>query len=132
MLSGNTNSELLRMALQRAHFLDQLGFYTAPTDKNLKSLFLVGMFSLLDIILNTPMSVILENLPLSNELKSALLKENGPYSNYIHLAESIESLAFDQAQQYADALHIPGDVILESFQRASEMADSLMTQIAHT
>ena len=132
MLSGNSNPELLRMALQRAHFLDQLVISTAPTDKNLKSLFLVGMFSLLDIILNTPMSVILENLPLSNELKSALLKENGPYSNYIHLAESIESLAFDKAQQCADALHIPGDVILESFRRAGEMADSLMTQIAHT
>ena len=131
MLSGNSNSELLRMALQRAHFLDQLGFLTAQTGKNLEYLFLVGMFSLLDIILNTPMHVILKNLPLCNELKLVLLKEDGPYSNYIYLAESIESLAFNKAQQYADALHIPGDVILESFQRASEMADSLMTQIAH-
>ena len=118
------------MALQRANFLDKLGLATGSTNKKLRSLFLVGMFSLLDIMLNTHMSVILEGLPLCNELKSALLKEEGVFLNYIHLAESVESLDFNKAQQYADALRIPGDMILAAFQVAAEMADYLMTQIA--
>ena len=125
---GHSNPEMLRMALQRAHFLDKLGSVVAVDGNQKESLFLVGMFSLLEVILKTPMAIILKDLPLSENLKSALLKEEGEYINYLYLSEAIEKFDFEKAENYSDILNISGEVVLEAFQDASEMSDYLMNQ----
>ena len=127
-LGGHSNPEMLRMALQRAHFLDKLGSVVAVDGNQKESLFLVGMFSLLEVILKTPMAIILKDLPLSENLKSALLKEEGEYINYLYLSEAIEKFDFEKAENYSDILNISGEVVLEAFQDASEMSDYLMNQ----
>ena len=119
---------MLRMALQRALFLDKLGSVVAVDGNQKESLFLVGMFSLLEVILETPMAIILKDLSLSENLKSALLKEEGEYANYLYLSEAIEKFDFEKAENYSDILNISGEVVLEAFQDASEMSDYLMNQ----
>ena len=57
-------NELLRMSIARAKFCELL------TEKSLQQervtdAFLVGMFSLLDAVLDIPMSAIMESVPLS-------------------------------------------------------------------
>ena len=128
VLGGHSNPEMLRMALQRAHFLDKLGSVVAVDGNQKESLFLVGMFSLLEVMLKTPMAIILKDLPLSENLKSALLKEEGEYANYLYLSEAIEKFNFEKAENYSDILNISGEVVLEAFQDASEMSDYLMNQ----
>lgn len=128
VLGGHSNPEMLRMALQRALFLDKLGSVVAVDGNQKESLFLVGMFSLLEVILKTPMAIILKDLPLSENLKSALLKEEGEYANYLYLSEAIEKFDFEKAENYSDILNISGEVVLEAFQDASEMSDYLMNQ----
>ncbi len=125
MLSNSSNPEVLRMALQRAYFLDSLSTAANLGIKH-ESLFLVGMFSLLDVILNTPMHTILGGLPLEDDLKATLLGQHAKYSAYISLAEAIENFDFSHAEMFAKEQNIPEDVILESFQQAANMADYLV------
>ena len=73
-------------------------------------------------------AIILKDLPLSENLKSALLKEEGEYINYLYLSEAIEKFDFEKAENYSDILNISGEVVLEAFQDASEMSDYLMNQ----
>ena len=115
MLSANSNPEILRMALQRAHFLDALGVASKFAAPKNESLFLVGMLSLLEAILGVPMITILKELPLSAEIKSSLRGERGIYSDYIALATAMENLDFDRANRLSKALHIPENVVSESF-----------------
>ena len=129
ILDTNSNPEALRMALQRAYFLDALGVASKfPTPKN-ESLFLVGMLSLLEAILNTPMRTILATLPLSDEITSSLMGDGGVYSNFISLAASLENFDFARAKRLSVALGIPEDMVSEAFQQAIEQSDTFMNQM---
>ena len=130
MLSTHSNPEILRMALQRAHFLDALGVASRFAAPKNESLFLVGMLSLLEAILGIPMITILKELPLSAEIKASLRGERGIYSDYIALAVAMEHLDFDRANRLAKALHIPENAVSESFELAIEISDTMMRQIA--
>ena len=130
MLSVNSNPEVLRMALQRAHFLDALGVASRFSAPKNESLFLVGMLSLLDAILGIPMITILKELPLSAEIKASLRGERGTYSDYIALAVAIENLDFDRANRLAKALHIPESAVSEAFELAIQISDTMMHQIS--
>ena len=130
MLSANSNPEILRMALQRAHFLDALGVASKFAPPKNESLFLVGMLSLLEGILGVPMITILKELPLSAEIKSSLRGERGIYSDYIALATAMENLDFDRANRLSKALRIPENVVSESFELAIQISDTMMRQIS--
>ena len=68
--------ELIIQALIRAKFCESLapciGFGPRSED-----LFLMGMFSLIDTILSRPLSEILKEIPIADEIKEALLGEKG-------------------------------------------------------
>ena len=130
MLSTSSNPEILRMALQRAHFLDALGVASKFAPPKNESLFLVGMLSLLEAILGVPMITILKELPLSAEIKSSLRGERGIYSDYIALATAMENLDFDRANRLSKALRIPENVVSESFELAIQISDTMMRQIS--
>jgi c-di-GMP phosphodiesterase len=67
-------SELMVMALLRAKHCENLaGKFKVKGD----AAFTVGMFSLLDAIMDQPLSVLVKQLPLSPEVKEALLSGTG-------------------------------------------------------
>ena len=53
-------------------------------------LFLVGLFSLLDVMLNVTMADVMERLPLEEDVKSALLSMQGPYAPFLRIAIAYE------------------------------------------
>jgi EAL and modified HD-GYP domain-containing signal transduction protein len=68
--------ELLITAMVRAKMCEFLA--EAKGFKEVDSYFTVGLFSVLDALLDTPMEEALESLPISDELRDALLKHEGP------------------------------------------------------
>ena len=85
------NQALLRNALARAHFTESLGRdHVEPAQRG--GLFITGMFSLLDALLN--MSQALANLNLPDAVASALIHGDGLYAPYLELATACEH--FDQ------------------------------------
>ncbi len=87
------NQSLLRNALARAHFTEALGReHVEPAQRG--GLFITGVFSLLDALLNVPMSQALANLNLPEAVANALVHDDGPYAPYLELATACER--FDQ------------------------------------
>ncbi len=70
-------SELIRTALVRARFLELLarpfGLADAAT-----SLFLLGLFSLIDAMLDRPLDAVLKEIPLARDVVQALRERKGP------------------------------------------------------
>jgi EAL and modified HD-GYP domain-containing signal transduction protein len=58
--------------------------------KNLDDFFLVGMFSMLNTLLDQKMSVILESIPIRQELKESLLKRKGKEGKVLSLVVAYE------------------------------------------
>ena len=82
--------EIIHMSLVRAKFFDLLS-----QQRGLKANppigFLVGLFSLLEGLLDQSMSDIVKQLPLSDDLNNALLGKNAEFVQYMTLVKAIES-----------------------------------------
>jgi EAL and modified HD-GYP domain-containing signal transduction protein len=89
-LSDNKPLELLHLSLVRAKFCDLLG-----NEKNIGSnpptAFLVGLFSMLDAILDQKMEVLVKKLPIVDEVKEALCGEQNNLFLYLALVKAFES-----------------------------------------
>jgi len=83
------NLVLLRNALARAHFTETLGHDRMGVNER-GGLFIVGMFSLLDALLNIPMSKALADLNLPSTVADALIHGDGPYAPYLKLVIACE------------------------------------------
>jgi c-di-GMP-related signal transduction protein len=83
-LATDKPAELVRMAVVRAKMGELLARETVLKDKQ-DEVFLLGLFSLLDAMLDTTMDFICEHLSLGDHLKNALTNQAGPYSPYLQL-----------------------------------------------
>lgn len=82
-LAGPHSAELIRMALIRARFCEQLA---AQRGWLATDFFLTGLFSLLDAILDRPLSQIIENIPISEPCREALNGEPNRLRQALELA----------------------------------------------
>lgn len=129
MVSSRVNPEILRLALQRAYFLNTVGDNRDRKSVSPEHLFIVGMFSLLDVMLDTPMENVLEGLPLSDEIKETLLGRPTLLSDYISLAQAVECGRFELVDSLGGQLGLSEKIISESFLAAITKSDELVGQL---
>ena len=82
-------SEITRLSLIRAKFAENL----APAfDMAIKagSLFIAGLFSLLDVILQMPLAKAIDDVGASGEIRDALLENKGPLNEVLKLIFAYE------------------------------------------
>lgn len=116
-MRGGTDVELVRNALTRARFCEAIAL-EARDVRTAESLFMVGLFSLLDALLRTPLADILEKLDLADEVKRALLLRSGPFASTLALVESYERASWGVVSAEAASLNLDsallGELYLES------------------
>jgi c-di-GMP phosphodiesterase len=94
------SSALLENALVRARMMELLGRNHNAMQR--ESLYLVGMLSLIDLILELPMEKALETLATTPEICAALLRGEGWMSDYLELAIASESLDVEKMESLAE------------------------------
>jgi EAL and modified HD-GYP domain-containing signal transduction protein len=88
--SDGRSQALLRNALVRARLTELLGQdQLAKEDRD--GLFIAGILSMLEALLNLPMVDILAALNLSEPIVEVLLHGRGIYAPYLHLASAFEN-----------------------------------------
>lgn len=96
-------SALMTTAIVRGRLTELLGSrLPGATDE----LFVLGMFSLLDVLLNVPMEKLLRELSLPEDVRTALEDRSGPYAIYLNLAEALESCDWPRIQALSRELEI--------------------------
>lgn len=80
---------LAQTALIRAHLMELLGEHRLAGNER-DNLFIVGLFSLLDVILDVPMVRVLETLNPPDIISEALLHRDGVYGIWLSLVEACE------------------------------------------
>ncbi len=87
--------------------------------------FMVGMLSLADAVMQTPLEDVLNEIGLSDELRNAILNQEGTLGQLLNLAGLIELGDFDSAEQEIGKLGISSDdllqIQLETMQWANEI-----------
>lgn len=81
-------TELLKFALIRGRMCELLAA-KLPNDQR-EMAFTVGLFSLLDALLNAPLDDLLSRIPLTDEIRNALVKRTGPLARLLEPVEACE------------------------------------------
>lgn len=90
-LSGSKPSELVRTALTRAYFCEEIAEHTGLAGKS-GDLFLMGLLSVADALLDQPMELAIANLPVTGEIRGAL---TGGANSFRDIYETL--LAYEHA-----------------------------------
>lgn len=120
---GNKPAELVTQAMQRAKMCELL----AKTAKrpNADSYFTVGLFSLLEALMDMPLEKILASLPFTDDIRQALLKQEGPYGEALCCAIAYEKGDFLRAHFDRLAPSQMTDTYLASARWADESASTI-------
>jgi len=98
-------SELLLRCMTRA----KMGELMAPLvglSSHASQLFLMGMFSVIDAVLDASMPTIMAKLPLDDQIKQALLGQPNPYRTVFDAIACYEKGEWDKFLSHAAALHL--------------------------
>jgi EAL and modified HD-GYP domain-containing signal transduction protein len=121
-LGDRSNSVLLGAATLRGRFCELLA---ERVDDAATEGFLLGLCSMLDAILERPMSVIVPDLPLPDAMKAALLGEDNTYSRILRCAAAYEDGHFDEAIELAEALGVDANTLAATYAAALQWATEL-------
>jgi EAL and modified HD-GYP domain-containing signal transduction protein len=104
--------ELLTTALVRARFCERVG--PLYRQQNVDQLFALGLFSVLDALMDTPMTKALRPLPLSEEMVGALTLRSGAQGTVLACA-----LAAERGER-CKGLQVDGDTLAELYRECLE------------
>jgi EAL and modified HD-GYP domain-containing signal transduction protein len=122
--------ELVLLSAQRGMFLELVAREHNYWGFNPETMHLLGLFSLLDALLELPMSDIVSHLPIDNKMKAALCREtNNEYSPLLHLAFCFEEARWDEIETEIRRLNLDGAKVMPAFQKSVHWASQLTQMI---
>lgn len=92
--------ELVLLAIIRAKFCESLAPYVRLMARS-SDLFLMGMFSLIDAILSRPLESVLSEMPIADDVKSALLGEENQLRDVYDCVIAYEKGEWDKLSEIA-------------------------------
>jgi len=111
--------ELARMAVLRGYFCEELGEAAGRAAES-SELFLMGLLSLADALLDRPMERVLENLPLSRNIEIALRGGANEFRGVYELVLAYERGTWNAVSKAARRINLQESVLPECYLRAVE------------
>jgi EAL and modified HD-GYP domain-containing signal transduction protein len=116
------SSELVNLALTRARFCELLSPRVQHGDSDL---FLLGLLSLIDVILEAPMATLLEKIPVDQETKAVLLGGASRLRPVYQLMLAQESGEWQESAELARQLRLPESEIADTYFQALQWTRKL-------
>jgi len=122
-LSEHKPDELIRTSCIRARFLERIG-EVCKLDKG--DLFMLGLFSLLDAMLDVSMEVLMTQLPISEEITQALVHKSGSLFPYLLLIQLYEAGEWIKLDRLMGTVNLDEHKIMDFYLDAVHWADNLL------
>lgn len=125
-IAADKPGELMRKSLVRARFCELLAQATGQGLED--QAFLMGLFSLLDALLDRPLDDVLKEVGLAPELDSVLrgqASEDNTLNTIYQLVRSYESADWDEVERLARCLGAPADLVGAAYCEALPWADEI-------
>ena len=98
LLAEDKPDELTRLSLMRAKFAENLARHFEMAI-HAPGLFLMGLFSILDVVLEMPMKDALNIISVSENIQEALVYEEGNYYNVLRLIKAYEAADWSETNR---------------------------------
>jgi EAL and modified HD-GYP domain-containing signal transduction protein len=128
-LSKDKPTELIRISLIRTRFAESLAKRAGMFDQEHDAA-LMGLFSVLDAILDQPMEVVLAGITLQQTILDALINEQGSLRPIYELMLAYEKGDWARVETAAEALKIEDYCIYHDYREAIKWAKNVIGNIA--
>lgn len=116
-LCADRPNEITRLSMLRAKFAECLAPYYGLQQKS-SELFLMGLFSIIDIILNIPMEEALRKVNVSKEITDALLRHTGDLAKVYDLMISYENADWQEVFRQLIVEEVSEDSVYQAYTEA--------------
>ncbi len=132
---GSMPDELIKISFLRATFASELVEYAQDMPISRSEAYLLGMFSTLGKLMRVPLEDALEQLPISDDIKLALLKKEGRTGSLYKLILAYEKADWKAMSACAAELGIPQSIIAQKYFECVESVNNIwssLTQVDNT
>ena len=130
-LGQDKPAELLLRSLIRAKVAETIA-PLANMRQHTPELFLLGLFSSIDAMLNRPLDELLKNLPIDERVTAALLGQSGPFRNVLDLILCYEEGDWDSLACCAQRLRLDEQALPAQFKQAITWANKTLGLLEET
>lgn len=126
-----STEEFLKLSFMRANFCSELMKYAKDMPISKSEAYLMGMFSTLNHLIDAPLEEILEEVPVSDEIKAALLRKEGRCGQLYELVLSYEAGNWNEITRLAEELGIPNQILTSVYFICMENVNVLWEQLTN-
>ena len=119
--------ELFTLSLLRAKFCELIAQSLKRPGLTPDTGFLLGMFSLLDVLLSLPMEDVLKEVALADDINAALLGEDNDLRRLLDLVVAYEKGDWDAVITCSDRLNLPADQLKPTYDNVLEWYNVLQS-----
>ncbi|MDA0150323.1 EAL and HDOD domain-containing protein [Vibrio sp. LaRot3] len=123
-VSTKKPKELFNLSLQRAQFCSLMS-HDELFKPHQEQAFLIGLFSILDAMFDLSIEHIVEQLPLNQAIKLALLERQGPYGSLLKIEECYERADWHGMQLECDLLDLSLDDVMMKINEAQRWSQTV-------
>ena len=121
--------EFLKLSFMRANFCSELIKYAKDMPISKSEAYMLGMFSTLHHLIAAPIAEILNEVPIADCIKDALISQEGRCGTLYNLVKSYEVADWDAINGYAKELGIPNHLLTSVYFICVENVNVLWEQL---
>ncbi|MFW5735127.1 MAG: EAL and HDOD domain-containing protein [Oceanidesulfovibrio sp.] len=123
---GPLGKELAFLSVRRAKFMELVSNALNNPPGTGESMFLLGLFSMLDVLLGTTMEDATADLPLDPSIKNALLGQDSVYGTWFSMLNSLDGGLWDEAMDVLAQTDIDQQLAAASHAQATAWASQMI------
>ena len=122
-MRGGNSEEVTNGTIIRGRFCELV--QSKIEEKNQSLAFMVGLFSNLDSYMQRDMAEIIEELPVDEEIKDALLGKDNKLRKVLELVLSYESMNINRMEEYCEVLNLDKKILIDLYMESIEWSNRL-------
>ena len=121
--------EFLRLSFMRANFCSSLMNYAKDMPISKQEAYLMGMFSTLHYLIDAPLEEILEQIPIRDEIREALVHRTGRCGMLFDLTLCYERADWGKIDALAEELGIPANLLTSLYFSCMEEVNHIWNEL---
>ena len=125
-MESKNDEEMTSSNIIRGRFCELIAKEVKPEISNL--CFMAGLFSNLDSYMGKDMKIILDDMPLKQELKVALLTGDNEIGYILRLVKAYEKMYIEEIDVYTKVLNIKKEKLIDIYFKSIEWSNNMLSK----
>jgi c-di-GMP-related signal transduction protein len=123
--SDESREAMMKLSFLRANYAMVLSDHIKDLPIIRSEVYMMGMFSTLQYMIDAPLEEILEEVPVAQEIKDALLKQEGVCGELYKLILSYENADWKAVKSLSNELGIPSSLLAQTYMDCVETVNEI-------